>query len=275
MLRVPERLAGDDVIDADAGEEDAQVFGTLLHTRLLGGLVAKEDECFGATLCGRVANILHRLPLTGLSSDEHFDGLAEGENLFLKSRSSGEEHDVRDGQSWIADDAESADIETLLEKERKLAQCGGRNGDEVLADGAAGVRVSLPAEGLVDAFENVIDVAGMDLVMETEDYHVVLLDEGEFFLVDRIVGEIGSSVLMVVKSWLVGDDDVVAAAGGLAKDVHGVEHGRGDAGNGCGGIASLESVHRISRRRGGVVLLDASEGLASGKSGLCGRGEWE
>ena len=73
MLGVPERLSSDDMIDADAGEEDAQVFGALLHAGLLRRLMAKEDECFGATLCSRIANILHRLPLTGLAGDEHLD----------------------------------------------------------------------------------------------------------------------------------------------------------------------------------------------------------
>ena len=65
MIRVPERLAGEDVIDAKSGEERAQVLRGLLHPGFFRDFVAEQDESLGATFSNGIADVLDGLPLAG------------------------------------------------------------------------------------------------------------------------------------------------------------------------------------------------------------------
>ncbi len=271
MIRVPEGLIGRDVINAHAGKEGAEILRGLLHAGFFGDFVTDQDEGFRSSFGDGVADVLDGLPLAGLAGDEHISVVrVESEDMLCEASGTGSDGDVGDGEVGPAFKAEGLDVEFGLEELCELLEGGGRDGDEVLAEGAGGMREGLPAERGVEAVEDVVVVGvGVDGVVQAIDDEVVLLDEVTLALVDGIVLELGDVVAMVIEGGLVGDDEVVAATDGLAEDVKGVEEGGGDAGDGGGGIAGLEGVDGVCGRGGGVMGVDAGPGVAGGEGRLC------
>jgi hypothetical protein len=89
-----------------------------------------------------------------------------------------------DGHLWIAGDTQSLNVKTKLEGAGELLEGGAGDGDEIRG---IGVRILLPAEGLVDACEDVVATGiGMDFVVETVDDEMVLVDIRELFFVDGV-----------------------------------------------------------------------------------------
>ena len=192
MIRIPERLTGEDVINSQPGKEGAEVLCALFHAGLFRDFVAEQDETLGSAFGDGITDVLDRLPLAGLSGDKHLGfGVVEGEDLLMKTSGTGDDGDVRDGERGIAFDAKGLDAELVLERSGKLRESGGRKGDEELAVRASGVWVSLPAECLVEAAQDVIVVrVGMDSVMKAVDDQMMLLDVVALGLVDGIRGEV-------------------------------------------------------------------------------------
>ncbi len=74
----------------------------------------------------------------------------------------------------------------------------------------------------------------MDLVMQPEYNHVVLLNEGELLAVDGVIGEKSRVVEVVIEGGLMSDHEIGATTGSLAQNIHGVEEGHGNSGYGSG-----------------------------------------
>ena len=103
----------------------------------------------------------------------------------------------------------------------------------------------------------------MDLIMQSKDHHVVLLDEGQLFLVNRIVGEERRVVAMIVESWFVGDYQVQSAPVGFAQNVHRVQERCRNPGHRSGGVSGLDGVHRVGHRSG-IPLLNPVNHVGGG-----------
>jgi hypothetical protein len=104
----------------------------------------------------------------------------------------------------------------------------------------------------------------VNLVVQSEDDHVVALDEGELLFIDGIVFEECGVVQVVIERRFVRNDQILVAAGGFAEDVHRIEEGCGDTSDGCAGVASLDGVHSVGRRRRGIVPLNFLDGVGCG-----------
>ena len=108
----------------------------------------------------------------------------------------------------------------------------------------------------------------MNLVVQSDD-HVVPLDEGQLLFIDGIVSEECGVIQVVIERRFVRNDQILVAAGGFAEDVHRIEKGGGDTSNECAGVASLDGVHSIGRRRKGIVPLNFLDGVGCGDRCLC------
>ena len=102
----------------------------------------------------------------------------------------------------------------------------------------------------------------MDLIMQSKDHHVVLLDECQLLLVDRIVGKKRSVVAMIVESWFVRDYQVQSAPVRFSQNVHRVQERRSNPGHGRGGVSGLYGVHRVGNRSR-IPLLDTVNHIGS------------
>ena len=234
MIRIPERLSGEDVVNANTGKEHAEIAGASFHAWLLGDLVAEKDDRFRATFRHRVANVLADIPLGGLAGDQHLRlRMIESCRLLLEAAGTRENSDVGDKQVRIAFNARRTDAELCLEHSGEGLKRGGRDGDEVLAVRSCGMGIAGPSEGLVEAVQDAVAFwVCVDLVVQAIDDEVMLLDEGALGLVDGIVGELRGLIAVVIEGGLVADDEVVSATDGFAEDVQAVEEGSGDAGDG-------------------------------------------
>lgn len=106
----------------------------------------------------------------------------------------------------------------------------------------------------------------MDLVMQPEYDHVVLLNEGELLAVDRVIGEKSRVVEVVIEGGLMSDHEIGATTGSIAQNIHGVKESHSNSGYGSGWIAGLCGIDSVRRKRGRVVLLDAMDRLGRSKS---------
>ena len=79
---------------------------------------------------------------------------------------------------------------------------------------------------------------------------------------------------MVVESGFVRDHEIGVTTRSLAQNIHGVEEGNRDSGDGSGWIARLDGIDGVGWQSGRVVLLDAMNGLGRGE-GLCRGGKGE
>lgn len=154
ILRVPERLSSQDVLDFQLRKEAAKIFRALLHTGLLGDLVSQKNKSFRSSLGAGIARVLDCLPLGGFSRDENLHIVTtEHLNLLLQSGSAGTESHVRDGERRISHDTERLNVELRLKLASELRQRCLRNGQEerVVCFG-----IALPAQSFYEAYGNVI-----------------------------------------------------------------------------------------------------------------------
>ena len=231
--------------------------------------MAEEDQGLGAVLLLRILRVHDSLPLGGFAGDENLHIVAlERLDLCGFAGCAGKIGDNGDVEIGIADDAEDARVELLLEIERKLIESGWRDGEE---EGIAGMLVLLPADSCDEAFADTIGPAEVPLVVEAPDDEMMLLNIGELLLVDGVVDEESIFVAMVVEGGLVGDDEIGVKRHGLAKDVHRVGEACHDAGDDCESVAGFDGVNGIGWRLLRDVLPNARDDLRGSK--LLMRGE--
>ena len=102
----------------------------------------------------------------------------------------------------------------------------------------------------------------MDLIMQAKDHHVVLLDECQLFLINRIVGKERGVVAMIVESWFVRDYQVQSAAVRFSQNVHRVQERCCNPGYGGGGVSGLYRVYGVGNGSG-IPLLDTVNHVGS------------
>jgi hypothetical protein len=153
---------------------------------------------------------------------------------------------------------------------RQHGELGGRD-DEVVR--VRSFVIALPTQQLNHARAEGIGRGLVDLVMQAIHHHVVLLNEGSLLLIDRVIGEEGGVVAVIVKRRLMRDHQVQPTAVRFLEHVHGVEKGGRDAGHWGRGIAGLEGIDGV-RYRVRVALLNTMEGFTGGEClGDCGERE--
>src|SRR5258708_31186743 len=97
------------------------------------------------------------------------------------------------------------------------------------------------------------------LVVQSEDDHVVLLDEGQLLFIDGIVFEECGVIQVVIERRFVRNDQILVAAGGVSQGVHRlVERGWQTTGA-CGWVARPLCVPTVLPRRRGVMALSVLE----------------
>ena len=131
--------------------------------------------------------------------------------------------------------------------------------------GLSSVRKRSQAEDLQHAGADAIGAAGVPVVVKAQDRHAVGFEEGPFGGVDGVVRESAGSVLVIVESGLVRDDEVTAGLGGALHHVEGGHHGGGDALHGRIGATRFERVDGGSAPRHTEVLLNALDHLTDGE----------
>lgn len=129
-----ERLTSHEVFHSNAREERAQIASAEFHPRLLGDLVADEDQRLGAPLRDRVANILHRLPLARLAGNEHLHaGLTDRLYLPFKPDGTWFYGSLRHLELRVTFHAYRFGMEAILQLLDELAERDTRKRDEVHA----------------------------------------------------------------------------------------------------------------------------------------------
>jgi hypothetical protein len=84
------------------------------------------------------------------------------------------------------------------------------------------VRVALPPQRLNKCRSDGVRRNHMYGVMQTEYHHMVLPNEGQLIAVHGIFSEEARVIEMVVKRWLVRNDEIGSPAVSLAQHIHGV-----------------------------------------------------
>ncbi len=232
--------------------------------------MAHQDQTLRPSLPDRIDDVEDRLPFGGLARHQHLDlGGLERLDLPLATGCAGEERDLGDSQTRIADHPQGADAQSPLDLPCQILEGGLGKAEAVrLVRALEGG----PAQGRHHSLEDPIGLArrAMPVVVKAPDHEVVLLDVGELSLEHRVVAQPGGFVEVVIEGRLVGDDEVRLAGGRPLQHIHGRREGGGDPGDRGVGIARLERIDGGTSPRLPVVaarvVLDALDDLAGGQA---------
>src|SRR5580698_792362 len=103
----------------------------------------------------------------------------------------------------------------------------------------------------------------MPCVMKAPDYEVMLLNISKLLGLHRIIAEHGHIIWMVIKRWLVRNDQILSTCDRLLQNLICIKKRSNDAGHGHIRITGFDRIHRVRWRSCTGCCDDSLDGSAS------------
>lgn len=179
----------------------------------------------------------------------------------LRPRCTGHEHYARHLQIRIANDAENANADFLLNAFRQGLETHSRKREEVRRCRAL---ILFPVERVRHAAQNAVRLPRVPVIVKSPNDELMFFYEC-FLIAPHCVicrFEHGSFVFVTIEGWLVSDDQVQVLSSRALQDVERSHHAGCDACNRRVGISRLECIDSLGIPRNTGVLLYKRDDLA-------------